>query len=98
MDDLTLTEAIIAYELKWRYRDVDEADLCKCLVSSDVTTFAILALPFHCTAPKETFSIALGQASSQCLLWPPIIRLGKLFKLLLKLMQSILLLFINVFP
>ncbi len=24
-DDLTLTEVIIACELKWRYRDVDEA-------------------------------------------------------------------------
>ena len=25
MDDLTFTEVIIARELKWRYRDVDEA-------------------------------------------------------------------------
>ncbi len=25
MDDLTLTEVIIACELKWRYKDVDEA-------------------------------------------------------------------------
>ncbi len=25
MDNLTLTEVIIVYELKWRYRDVDEA-------------------------------------------------------------------------
>ncbi len=42
MDDLTLTEVIIACELKWRYRDVDEARLCKFLVRSDITSFANL--------------------------------------------------------
>ena len=49
MDDLTLTDVIIACdsELKWRYRDVDEARFIHFLVSSDVTTFAILDKPFH---------------------------------------------------
>ncbi len=44
MNDLTLTEVIIACELKWRYRNVDEAQLMQILVISDVTTFAILMM------------------------------------------------------
>ncbi len=42
MDDLLFTEVIIVCELKWRYRDVDEARFMQIVGSSDVTTFAIL--------------------------------------------------------